>query len=257
MRAAWNLRGVLIISLLGALLGCKDETAPTANGSNGQVQQFAPSTAAALTDPNAIYTVTIGGAGTTTLRFPASGQYQEIVNGETVNGTISNLQNNGNTWTATLTPDPNQQGAQSGALTLTWTAQNTGTFTFLPIGAPAQSGTFTVTQPGSTAGGGGTTNSNGGTTVTSLVGRTLQLNYPTGGGEKFVFTSATVASYENGVDSAMYQYDNSTGQLNLKRSGGQTYHLILSPGPTSGSTTVIYQEAGGNPTSFLANYTLQ
>src|SRR5262249_13573875 len=147
-----------------------------------------------VTDPNVVYTINIAGLGTTTLRFPTANQYQAVINGQTINGTISNLSRNGNSWTATLTPDPNQQGAEGGPLTLTWTGINAGTFTLQPQGAPAQSGTFTVTNMQNPGGGGGgtnqpppTNNPGGGGTSTSLVGKSLQLTYPAGGGEKFTF----------------------------------------------------------------------
>jgi hypothetical protein len=260
-----ELGALLIAALTVLLVGCGSDDNSN-NNNNGQAQQFAPITAAGVTDPNSIYTVNIAGVGPTTLRFPAAGQYQVIANGQTVNGTISNLQHtSANTWTATLTPDPNQVGATGGPLTLTWTGTNAGTFTLQPQGAAAQSGTFTVTgAPVNPGNGGGQTNTNQNPGVTNnpsggtgLVGKTLQLNYQGGGGEKFAFTSATAVSYENGADTATYQYDTTTGQLNIIRSGGQTYRLIVAPGSSTGTTTVTYQEPGGNPTSDTASYTLQ
>jgi len=249
------------LALLAVLVGCGDDEGDNNNNNNNQQQQFAPTTQAGLMDPNAVYTVNVAGQAPFTLRFPAAGQYQTISNGQTVNGTISNLQRNGNMWTATLTPDPNQQGAQGGPVTLTWTGTSAGTFLLQPQGAAAQSGTFTITQtnPGG-GGGGGNTNTNnnpGPTTNTSLVGKALQLNYQGGGGEKFVFTSGTGASYENGADTATYTYDTTTGQLNITRTGGQTYRMIIAPGSTTGTTTVTYQEPGGQPDNLGANFTLQ
>ena len=252
----------LLTATIGVLLvGCGGDDNSN-NNNNGQAQQFAPTTAAGVTDPNSIYTVNVAGVGTVTLRFPSATQYQTIANGQTVNGTISNLQHtSANTWTATLTPDPNQAGAQGGALTLTWTANNTGTFTLQPQGAAAQTGTFTVTGVQNPGGGGGPTNNppptNNPGGGTSIVGKTLQLNYQGGGGEKFVFTSASAASYENGADTATYQYDTKTGQLNITRSGGQTYRMVIPPGSSSGTTTVTYQEPGGTPSNNAASYTLQ
>jgi hypothetical protein len=259
-RLGKELTALLIAALTVLLVGCGGDD--NNNNNNGQAQQFAPITAAGVTDPNAIYTVNVAGQGTTTVRFPANGQYQTVANGQTVNGTISNLQHtSANTWTATLTPDPNQVGAVGGALTLTWTGTNTGTFTLQPQGGAAQSGTFTVTGvPANPGNGGGQTNQNPGQTNNpsgGLVGKTLQLSYQGGGGEKFAFITATSASYENGADTATYQYDTTTGQLNITRSGGQTYRLILAPGSSTGTTTVTYQEPGGNPTNDTASYTLQ
>jgi len=244
------------------LAGCGGDD----NSDNNSGQPFAPITQAAVTDPNAIYTVHVAGQGTVTLRFPANGRYQTVLDGQMFNGTISNLQRTGDAWTATLTPDPNQQGAEAGAMTLTWTGLNAGTFTFLPQGGPVQNGTFTVTQGSPGPGGGGTnagssggTNNppGGGTGGASIVGKTLQLSYQGGGGEKFVFTSPTAASYENGADTATYQYDSATGVLTITRTGGQTYRLILAPGSSSGTATVNYQEPGGTPSSSAATYTLQ
>jgi len=251
------------IAIVALLCACEDDDNNN-NNNNVQGQQFAPLTVAALTDINAVYTINIAGVGVTTLRFPAPGQYQTILNGETVNGTISNLQRNGNTWTATLTPDPNQQGAEAGALTLAWTGNNAGTYTFQPQGGAAQSGTFTVTQINLT---GGNTNTNvnpnpgptnsSGPGTTSLFGKTLQLTYQGGGGERFVFNSATTALYENGVDTATYTYDTASGQLGITRSGGQTYRLVIPSGSSNGMTSITYQEPGGNSEVSTASYTLQ
>jgi hypothetical protein len=246
------------------LLGCGDDDDGN-NNNNNQGQQFAPLTSAGVTDPNVIYTINIAGLGTTTLRFPTANTYQAIINGQTVNGTISNLTRNGNSWTATLTPDPNQQGAQGGPLTLTWTGTNAGTFTLQPQGAPAQSGTFTVTGVQNNPGGGGNTNQNpgstnnpgGGGTVSPLIGKSLQLSYPGGGGEKFIFISATNGSYENGRETLTYQYNTTTGELKLTRVSGPTYDLILPLGTSSGTTTVTYQEPGHNADIGPASFTLQ
>jgi hypothetical protein len=272
MKALKNILPALIALVVSVTLtGCGgDDDDDDNNNNNNQPQQFAPTTAAALTDANAIYTVNIAGQGATTLRFPAAGQYQTIANGQTVNGTISNLQRNGNVWTATLTPDANQQGAQGGALTLTWTGNNAGTFTLQPQGAAAQSGTFTVTQAQNPGNGGQNTNTNGGGPVTNppaggLIGKTLQLNYQPSGGEKFVFTSEAQngdistgnAVYED-TDAATYQYNRTTGQLNFTRTAGnQTYQLVIPPGSTTGTTTVTYQQPGGQPDVQTASFTLQ
>jgi hypothetical protein len=93
--------------------------------------------------------------------------------------------------------------------------------------------------------------------TTGIVGKTLQLTYGGGGGEKFVFTSDTAASYENGADTATYTYDTTTGQLNITRSGGQTYRMIIVSGSNTGTTTVTYQEPGQPPTNDPASFTLQ
>jgi hypothetical protein len=248
----------LFASLSGLFLaGCGDHDEGSNN--NNQGQQFAPLTSAGVTDPNVIYTINIAGLGTTTLRFPTASTYQATINGQTVNGTISNLTRNGNSWTATLTPDPNQQGAQGGPLTLSWTGTNAGTFTLQPQGAPAQNGTFTVTGVQNNPGGGGNTNQNpgGGGTVNPLVGKSLQLTYPGGGGEKFSFISDTNGSYENGRETLTYQYNSSTGELKIARATGPTYNLILPAGSSTGSTTVTYQEPGHNADVGPATFTLQ
>jgi hypothetical protein len=262
MKALRNIYPALLaLAFCFILTGCGDDDDDDDDDNQGP-QQFAPVTSAALQDPNAVYTVNIAGQGAFTLRFPAAGQYQIIANGQTVNGTISNLQRNGNTWTATLTPDQNQQGGQTGAATLTWTGTNAGTFVFQPQGAAAQSGTFTVTQsvPNPNPGNTNTNNPNPGNTngTTGLVGKTLQLTYPGGGGEKFVFTSDTTASYENGTDTATFTYDTTTGQLNFTRGGGQTYSLIIPAGSNTGTTTVTYRESPNvQPDIGPASFTLQ
>src|SRR5205085_1901512 len=147
---------------------------------------------------------------------------------------------------------------------------NAGTFTLQTQGAAALSGTFTVTNmQANPSGGGGQTNmtnvvvnppptNNPTTGGTGIVGKTLQLSYQGGGGEKFVFTSATAASYENGADTATYTYDQTTGALHMVRaSAGQMYDLIIAPGSNTGTTTVRYQEVGGNVSNDSASYTLQ
>ena len=271
MKARRNILPALFaLALVVLLTGCGDDGDDNDNNNNGP-QQFAPATIAALTDPNAVYTVNIAGQGPITFRFPTAGQYQTIANGQAVNGTISNLQRNGNVWSATLTPDPNQQGAQGGPLTLTWTGTNAGTFTLQPQGAAAQSGTFTVTQTQNPGGGGQNTHTNGGGTVTNppaatgLVGKTLQLSYVPSGGEKFVFTtenqngdiSTGNAVFED-TDAATYQYNRTTGQLNFTRTAGnKTYQLTIPAGSNTGTTTVTYQEPGAPPDILNASFTLQ
>ena len=96
-----------------------------------------------------------------------------------------------------------------------------------------------------------------GGTAGALVGKSLQLSYAAGGGEKFSFTSATNGSYENGSETVSYQYNTTTGELNIVRASGPTYKLILPPGSSTGTTTVTYQEPGHNPDVGPASFTLQ
>jgi hypothetical protein len=88
----------------------------------------------------------------------------------------------------------------------------------------------------------------------SLQGKTLQLTYQPSGGEKFQFTSGTEALYE-GTETAIYTYDTTSGRLQIVRTGGQTYDMII--GSSAGVTTVTYKEVNGTPTQCASSYTLR
>jgi hypothetical protein len=269
MKKLRNLIAVLaMMSMAAVLTGCDDDDEDDDDDGGQQPPQIvAPVDEAALTAPNNVYTATVAGdPNPITLRFPAAGQYEITRGGVTQVGTYSGATRTDNTWTLNTTPNAGQQGAEAGVLRLDFTANNAGTWTFTPQGGQAETGTFTVTQGGGTDGGtdGGTNGgtdggTNGGTdgggNPNDLTGKTLQLTYAGGGGEKFTFTSATQATYEDGADTATYTYDSTTGRLNLTRAGGQLYEITLAEG---GNATVVYREnANAAPQTDPATYTLQ
>jgi hypothetical protein len=152
-----------------------------------------------------------------------------------------------------LVPAAGQQGAQEGVLRLTWTGANAGTATFTPTGGAAESGTFTVTtlqDPGNPPGG---TNTN--TNNVSLAGKTLQINYAGGGGDKFQFTSDNAVSWENGTSTGTYTSNATQDNIDVALADGQVFDITLSGGTTA---TVLYQATpGAEQQTFSGNYTLQ
>jgi len=151
-------------------------------------------------------------------------------------------------------------GTTTGSTTGTTTGSTTGTTTGSTTGTTTGSTTGTTT--GSTTGTttGSTTGSTTGGDPNDLTGKTLQLNYNNGGGEKFVFTSATTAQYE-GTENATYTYNATTHQFNATRtSTGSTYALPLnfnSGSTTAGTTTVTFTQPGEQPHNDPASFTLQ
>ena len=263
------------------LTGCGDDENNNNNNNNGGGVK-APQTLAGKT-----YTFTTAGGGanaTQTIAFAPQGNTFTISdqNGNVVQQGTYNVTTaaGANPLSVTLTPANGQAttvvvntytSAQSGTFTATGGIQGTGTFQEQAAGGTTAGGTTAggTTAGGTTAGGttaGGTTaggTTAGGTTAggttggaTGVQGKTLQLNYQGGGGEKFQFTSATAASYENGADTATYTYNTTTGALHIVRSGGQTYDMVIPNGSTTGTTTVNYQEPGGTLQPSQASFTL-
>jgi hypothetical protein len=292
MKALRQLIALFAITAVAAFLtGCGDDDNNNNNNNNNGGGNVAPQSLAGRT-----YNFTTTGAGGNTtqrIAFAPQGNTYTITdqNGNVVSqGTFAVTSTAGaNPVNITLTP------GNGGATTTIVSTYGTGTTgTFVSTGGIAGSGSFTEQTGGTTAGGttagttaggttagttaggttagttaggttagttaGGTTagTTAGGTTAgaTGVQGKTLQLNYNGGGGEKFAFTSATAASYENGTDTATYTYDPNTGALHIVRSGGQTYDLIVPNGSNTGTTTVRYQEAGGNQSNDAASFTL-
>jgi hypothetical protein len=251
-----------MMSMAAVLTGCgdDDDDDDDDNGNQGPVI-VAPVDEATLTAQNRTYTVNVAGQNDPIiLTFPAAGQYQ-IVEGEvTETGTISGATRTDNTWTMNLTPAAGQDGALEGVLRLDFTADNAGTWTFTPTGGQAESGTFTVQidQGGGTPGGDGGDGGDGGTdggNVTTLTGRTLQISYPSGGGEKFDFVSDTNVSYENGAETGTYTWDATNRQLQVTLNNGWLFDISI-PAGGNAATVVFRENAQDTGSTDPATYTL-
>lgn len=258
MKKLRNLIAVMAaISMATVFTGCgdDDEGDDNDNGGNQGPQIVAPSDEAALTAQNKIYTASVAGQNDSiVLRFPAAGQYEATQAGATETGTISGAARTDNTWTMNLTPAAGQAGAQEGVLRMDFTAANAGVWTFTPTGGQAETGTFTLTEEG---GGGNNGGTNGGTTggTAGVEGKTLQLTYPNGGGEKFQFTSASAVSYENGTHAGTYTYDATNKRINVTLANGWLYEITLTD--ATNATVVFRQNAGDAGNTDAATYTLQ
>lgn len=244
------------MSMALVFTGCGDDDDDDDNGGPNPPQQFAPADIAALTAQNKIYTINIPGQGPLTLRFPAAGQYEIAETGAaTETGAFSGETKTDNAWTLTLTPTAGQQGARDGVLRLDFTAANAGSWTFTPTGGQAETGTFSVTDdPGSTTGNPTTGNTTGNPPV-GVEGKTLQITYVNGGGEKFQFTSATSVSYENGLHTGTYTYDETNDRINvILADNGWTYDITLNDG--TNATVFFKQNPEDSGTTDQATYTL-
>jgi hypothetical protein len=264
MKKLRNLIGILAIMGIAAVLtGCGgDDDNNDDNNNNPPPTQFGPQTEAQLMAPDAVYTVNIAGQDQPiTLQFPSQGNFTLTQGGVTTAGTITGLTHAGNTWSGTLTPTAGQ--GESGTVQLTFTSNNAGTYTITPNGGATSTGTFTLTTGNATNGGtnGGTdgntdgnttgnTDGNttaGGTGFTSndLTGKTLQLSYNNGGGERFDFKSASNGSYEPATSNInfTYTYSSQSGELNVVRADGATYSATIPANQGTGSTSVHYHDA--------------
>ena len=255
MKKLRNLIAVVAMMTMAAVLtGCGDDDDDDDNDNpNPGPAQVAPSNEAELTAQNKTYMVTVAGQNDPiTLTFPAAGQYQMVQGGVTETGTISGAQRDVNTWTLNVTPAAGQNGSQEGVLRLDFTSAGAGTWTFTPTGGQAETGSFTVTtnNPGSTDG-----NTDGNPVPTGVEGKTLQLNYPNGGGEKFQFTSATAVSYENGLQTGTYTYDDTNKVIHAVLGNGTSYDITLTSG--TAATVVFRPDPNSPPTTDQATYTLQ
>lgn len=92
-------------------------------------------------------------------------------------------------------------------------------------------------------------------TVTSLAGRTLQINYPNGGGEKFQFNSDSALSYEDGALTGTYTWDQGNRRVNVTLSNGWLYEITIPLG-SNAATVLFRQNANGSGTTDAASYTL-
>jgi hypothetical protein len=253
---------IAVLAVMGMAVtftGCGDDDNGDDNG-NPNPQTFAPADLAALTAQNLVYTVTIAGQDPIELRFPSAGNYEIRQSGVTETGTFTATKS-GERWTIDVTPAAGQAGAQAGVLQLDWTGANAGTWTFTPTGGAAETGTFTVTDTGGGGNNGGTPGGGtpGGTTAggglpDSLDGRSLQINYAGGGGEKFDFSGASTVSYENGTHSGTYAYDKANRRVDVTLANGWLYQITLTD--DTNASVFFRQNAGDAGNTDAATYTL-
>jgi hypothetical protein len=266
MKELRNLIALLAaFGMAAAFTGCGDDDDNGGGGGGGgapQPTQFAPTDPAVLTAANRIYTVTIPGQETATLRF-ANGQYTFTQGGVTEAGTFAAPEHPAaNTWTINVTPTAGQADAEAGTLRLDFSAANAGSFTFTPTaaGGTVQNGTFSVANEQATTTG-PTTTDGGQTGGNDLSGKRLQLTYQNGQGERFDFNGPTSGTFEGTAETVVYDYNSAQNRINITRASGPTYSIQLTPtagSTTSGTATVLFAEtAGGATETFQANYTLQ
>ena len=266
MKKLRNLIALLALAGMATLFtGCDDDDGGDDNGGDpNPLPNFAPATEAGLTAQNKTYTAAVAGlADPVVLRFPSAGTYQLTQGANVESGTISAVTRTGESWQFNVTPNAGQQGAREGVLRLDWTGANAGTWTFTPTGGAPESGTFAGTEGGGNTDGGNTDGgNNGGTpggtdggTTGPLSGKTLQINYTGGGGDKFQFTSDTAVSWENGTSTGTYTVNAAGDNIDVVLADGQIFDISLAAG---NNTTVNYQQ---NPTAeiqaFSGTYTLE
>jgi len=261
MKKLRNLIAVMaMMSMATMLTGCgDDDDDDDDDGGQPGPQIVAPADEASLTAQNKTYTVNVAGQNDPiTLTFPSAGNYQMVQAGVTETGTISGAARTDNTWTMNVTPAAGQEGSQEGVLRLDFTAADAGTWTFTPTGGQAESGTFTVVTAGGGDNAGGDGGGDGGNPGdrTTLTGKTLQVNYPNGGGEKFQFTTDTSVSYENGAETGTYTWDRPNNKVNVTLGNGWLYEITI---PEGGNTGTVFFRQNGNDsgTTDPVTYTLQ
>lgn len=253
-----------MMGMAAMLTGCGDDDDGDDDDNGGTTNPpslFAPATIEGVTAQNRTYTANVAGQEPITLTFPSAGNYQIVQGGATETGAIGNATRTENTWTMDLTPTAGQDGATNAVLSLTWTADNAGTFTYTPAGGTAESGNFTVTTGGGADNGGDNGGDTGGGWPTSndLSGRTLQFSYAGGGGDRFDFTSGTDARWEPASDNlpATYTFNPATGVVEINvPARGETFNATLPPQNTTGTTTVNITANGGTQALENSNYTL-
>jgi hypothetical protein len=255
MKKLRNLIAVMaMMSMAAVLTGCGDDDDNDDDNDQPPGNTIvAPLDEAALTAQNKTYTVNIAGQEPITLTFPAAGQYQAVQAGVTETGTISGATRDVNRWTMNVTPaEGAPEGAQAGVLQLDFTANNAGTATFTPTGGTAETGTFTLVE----GGGGGDEGGDGGTDRTTLSGKTLQVTYPGGGGEKFQFTDGSNVSYEDGAQTGTYTWDQANARVNVTLNNGNLFTVTIPEG-SNAATVVFQQDANAAPQTDTGTYTLQ
>lgn len=254
MKKLRNLIAVMALASMATVFtGCDDDEGDD-NGGNPQPIANAPATEADLIAVGKTYTINVAGQDPITLTFPSAGNYQIVQGGVTEIGTYSGATKTGEQWQLNVTPAAGQAGAQEGVLLLDWTAANAGTATFTPTGGAAESGAFSVTfvDPNPPDPNGTNTNN---PPIGALVGKTLQINYAGGGGDKFQFTSDTAVSWENGTSTGTYTANSTNDNIDVILADGQVFDITLSGG---NAASVQYQASPGAETqTFDGTYTLQ
>ena len=256
MKKLRNLIAAMAVASMAAVLtGCDDEGGDDGGGNqNPPVQNFAPGTEADLVATTKTYTVNVAGQDPITLTFPSAGNYQISQSGVNEIGTYSAATKTGESWQMNITPAAGQAGAQEGVLNLTWTGANTGTATFTPTGGQAESGTFTVVDTGPPIINPPVTNTNPPPTG-ALTGKTLQINYAGGGGDKFQFTSDTAVSWEDGTSTGTYTSNATNDNIDIVLANGNIFDIALGVG---GAAAVGFQQdANSQVQTFSGTYTLQ
>jgi hypothetical protein len=258
MKKLRNLIAVMAAMTMAlAFTGCGDDDDDDSGAPNPNPQPnlVGPANEAELTQQNKIYNLTGASGGPATLRFPSAGNYEFTQNNVTQTGTITATQGaNRNTWNVVLTPAGGQAGALTGTARLDFAQANSGTWTFTPAdGSQAESGAFNITGPIVDPTNGNTDGGQNGLPAT-LEGRTLQLSYPTAGGEKFEFISATAVRYENGANAGTYVYDQANRRVDVTLDSGATYQITLTPP----NTASVFYKANPNDAGVTdpATYTL-
>jgi hypothetical protein len=202
---------------------------------------------------NKVYTAQIAGQNEPiTLTFPAPGEYTLVQGGVTETGTVSGVTRDHNRWTLNLTPSAGSpEGARRGVLQLDFTEPDAGAWTFSPTGGTPETGTFTVTvnipDDGVDTGGPGDR--------TSLSGKTLQISYAGGGGERFDFLDGSNVSYEAGAATGSYTWDQANARLNVTLNNSYLFEITIPEG--SNQATVAFRSDTSQQVTDTGTYTLQ
>ncbi len=254
MKKLRNLIAVMAVASMATVFtGCDDEGSDDNGGGQNPPQSFAPGTEGDLTAQNKTYTVNVAGQDPITLTFQGNGAYTLVQGGVTETGTISGTSKSGESWQFNLTPTAGQTNPREGTLVLTWTGANAGTWTFTPTGGQPESGTFTVTEINDPGNGGGGTNTNNPPTG-ALTGKTLQISYAGGGGDKFQFTSDSAVSWEDGTSTGTYTANEANDNIDVVLANGFIFDITLQAG---GAASVGYQDnSTAEVQTFGGTYTL-
>lgn len=240
-----------LLTLSLALLGCGDDDESDDDLQNGR--NLPPEE---TFEANKNYTATVAGqSDPIILTFPTPGVYQMVQAGVTQTGTLSGATRTDNSWSFNLTPDAGQDGAVSGVLRLDFTSPVSGLWTFTPKEGAAETGTFVETMSPSGEGdtGGPSPNPD---EIPFLAGKTLQINYRSGGGETFQFTTDTNVSYEDGAETGTYTWDQAYRRVSVTLGNGWLYDISI-PAGGNAATVVFKQNATDPGTTDTATYTLQ
>ena len=249
MKKLRTLTAVLaLISMAALLSGCGDDDDEQ---NNNVPPRVLPPEESDLTSSTKTYSANVAGqAEPINLTFPSAGQYQIVQGAVTEIGTVSGLTRNDNTWAMNLRPHEGQ-GGDPGVLRLEFISPREGSWTFTPTGGQPETGAFVVfdnnTEP----------EPNPDPDPGPIrVGKTLQITYPGGTGEKFEFLSDTTVRYEESINGT-YTWDPLNRRLNANLENGDIFEITI---PVEGNlATIVYRNPaknGGAPESTTGNYTL-